>query len=136
MDPREPSTEPHKPTLILDTTTYNGHPSPWPSSLTLSSPSQYTSTVTPTSPSYSDSFDPPFGSVIPLPGPRRARSGSFGGRRGYSLSISFSAPRLPGDVALPKGHLEPRLGSLPRRKKKKVVMKDPTINEDGSRAGE
>ncbi|KAG7090637.1 hypothetical protein E1B28_009739 [Marasmius oreades] len=67
----------------------------------------------------SDFMSPPSGAALPVPGPRRPRSASFGERRGHQLSIQINTAKPIGEVAVAKGHLEPRAGALPRRPRRK-----------------
>ncbi|KAK7038952.1 hypothetical protein VNI00_010344 [Paramarasmius palmivorus] len=74
---------------------------------------------------------PPSGAAIPLPPShsyQRACPGSFGERRGYTYVITFEATKPIGQVAVIKGHLEPRASSLPRRTRKKVLAPTVVVN--------
>ncbi|KAL0065510.1 hypothetical protein AAF712_007420 [Marasmius tenuissimus] len=64
----------------------------------------------------------PSGAALPLPGPRRARAGSFSEQRcfQYNLTIQIDTAKPIGEVKAAKGELEPRAGSLPRRTRRKV----------------
>ncbi|KAG7091387.1 hypothetical protein E1B28_010425 [Marasmius oreades] len=68
----------------------------------------------------SDFSLPPSGAALPLPGPRRVRSGSFSEQRGHNFSIQIDSSKPIGEVAVAKGHLEPRAGTLPRRPRRKA----------------
>ncbi|KAL0064115.1 hypothetical protein AAF712_008975 [Marasmius tenuissimus] len=63
---------------------------------------------------------PPSGAVLPLPGPRHVRAGSFSKQRGYVYTIQITPAKPIGEVKVAKGELEPRAGALPRRTRRKT----------------
>ncbi|KAK1223175.1 hypothetical protein PQX77_013956 [Marasmius sp. AFHP31] len=65
---------------------------------------------------------PPSGAAVPLPGPRRARAGSFSEQRGFkhNFTIQIDLAKPIGEVKVAKGELEPRAGTLPRRTRRKA----------------
>ncbi|KAK1231018.1 hypothetical protein PQX77_005879 [Marasmius sp. AFHP31] len=67
-----------------------------------------------------DFTSPPSGAVLPLPGARRVRAGSFSEQRGYVYTIQVDAAKPIGEVKVAKGELEPRVGALPRRTRRKA----------------
>ncbi|KAJ8094323.1 hypothetical protein PM082_006863 [Marasmius tenuissimus] len=66
-----------------------------------------------------DFATPPSGALLPLPGPRRVRAGSFSKQRGYAYTIQITPAKPIGEVKVAKGELEPRAGALPRRTRRK-----------------
>ncbi|KAK7023397.1 hypothetical protein VNI00_016812 [Paramarasmius palmivorus] len=75
---------------------------------------------------------PPSGAAVPRSPPhayQRVSPGSLSERRGYTYTIAFQATKPIGQVAVAKGDLEPRAGSLPRRTRKKVPA-PPKVVED------
>ncbi|KAL0064074.1 hypothetical protein AAF712_008933 [Marasmius tenuissimus] len=74
---------------------------------------------------------PPSGAALPLPGPRRARVGSFSEQRGfkYDFTIKIDLAKPIGEVKIAKGDLEPRAGALPRRVKKKAQPQPPQVHK-------
>ncbi|KAF9261908.1 hypothetical protein L218DRAFT_465782 [Marasmius fiardii PR-910] len=60
---------------------------------------------------------PPSGPALPLPGTRpQRRLVSFSERRGHCFNIQIDAAKPLGEATAAKGPLEPRAGSLPRRR--------------------
>ncbi|KAJ8077360.1 hypothetical protein PM082_001790 [Marasmius tenuissimus] len=69
-----------------------------------------------------DFASPPSGAALPLPGARRARAGSFSQQRGYVYIIQIDPSKPIGEVKIAKGELEPRVGALPRRTRRKAQL--------------